>query len=74
MRTSFLQWALDAIFPAKDGVRCPLALNSSGEEHSNIRRSASLASLIIFPDLQSIKATFPHIEDKILKDDLQKVF
>jgi len=30
----------------------------------------ALASLVVFPDLESIKAAFPGIEDNILKDDL----
>ncbi|MBE0534941.1 MAG: Na+:solute symporter [Phycisphaerae bacterium] len=30
----------------------------------------ALASLIVFPDLASIKATFPHVADNILKDDI----
>ncbi len=30
----------------------------------------ALASLIVFPDLASIKATFPHIADNIIKDDI----
>ncbi len=30
----------------------------------------ALASLIIFPDMASIKATFPHIADNIIKDDI----
>jgi len=30
----------------------------------------ALASLIIFPDLASIKAAFPHVSDSIVKDDI----
>ncbi len=30
----------------------------------------ALASLIVFPDLASIKETFPHVSDNILKDDI----
>ena len=30
----------------------------------------ALASLVVFPDLGSIKTAFPHIEDQILKNDL----
>lgn len=30
----------------------------------------ALASLIVFPDMASIKATFPHIADDIVKDDI----
>ena len=30
----------------------------------------ALASLIVFPDMASIKATFPHIADNIIKDDI----
>ena len=30
----------------------------------------ALASLIIFPDLASIKAAFPHVSDNIIKDDI----
>ncbi|MBN1815716.1 MAG: Na+:solute symporter [Sedimentisphaerales bacterium] len=30
----------------------------------------ALASLIVFPDLASIKATFPHVADNIIKDDI----
>lgn len=30
----------------------------------------ALASLVVFPDLESLKSAFPHIGDNILKDDL----